>query len=52
MIVHLPDPTDPWNALWASFERGLRADSTRITSGRTLEIYAEAGRQFHDFQVG
>ncbi|HET6311665.1 MAG TPA: tyrosine-type recombinase/integrase [Candidatus Nitrosotalea sp.] len=51
MIVHLPDPTDPWNALWASFERGLRADSTRITSRRTLEIYAEAGRQFHEFQL-
>jgi site-specific recombinase XerD len=49
-VVHLPDPIDPWNALWASFERGMRADSN-ITSRRTLEIYGEAGRQFHEFQV-
>jgi site-specific recombinase XerD len=47
-IVQLPEPADPWNALWASFERGIRADSN-ITSARTLEIYREAGRQFHDF---
>ncbi len=51
MIVQLPDPNDPWYLLWASFERGMRADSTHITSHRTLEIYGEAGRQFHDFQA-
>jgi site-specific recombinase XerD len=50
MIVQLSDPTDPWYQLWSSFERGMRADSN-ITSRRTLEIYAEAGRQFHDFQI-
>ena len=45
----LPDPTsDPWPVLWQSFERSMRAANS---SPRTLEVYAEAGRQFHAFQL-
>jgi site-specific recombinase XerD len=35
--------------LWESFVRSLRADSA---SPRTLEVYNEAGRQFHAFLTG
>ena len=43
----LADPAiDPWPVLWESFERSLRADNA---SPRTLDVYREAGRQFHRF---
>lgn len=46
-ISVLPDPSvDPWPVLWQSFERSLRADNA---SPRTLEVYGDAGRQFHGF---
>ncbi len=55
-ISVLPSPkVDPWPMLWQSFERGLRAGSGtkngRPASPRTLEIYADGGRVFHDWSV-
>src|SRR6266571_4631457 len=55
-IAVLPHPqADPWPMLWQSFERGLRAGSGtkngRPASPRTLEIYADGGRIFHDWST-
>jgi site-specific recombinase XerD len=55
-ISVLPDPNfDPWPSLWQSFERGLRAGSGmrrgKPASSRTVEIYGDGGRQFHQWSL-
>jgi len=43
----LPRPdVDPWPTLWTSFERELRANNA---SARTVEIYGDGARLFHDW---
>ena len=50
----LPDPiSDPWPALWASFERGLRAGSAvkdgQPASPRTLDTYRDGADIFYAY---
>jgi|SRR5215469_5799333 len=45
-VVQLPGGDDAWDALWASFDRTLKAESV---STNTIRGYGDAGGQFHDF---
>jgi site-specific recombinase XerD len=48
VLPNSPSEGDPWPGLWASFVRSLRAAPVRP---RTIEVYSEGGRQFHDHLV-
>jgi site-specific recombinase XerD len=45
-MLHMQPATDPFQTLWESFTLALEAKGS---SPRTVAIYSEAARQFHDY---